>query len=120
MNTLSRVERGFVPDLKNFQRIVEWLGVSADNFLEGASADVTPQTPAIIARHLHADSRLSDEAAEQIAGLVDEMYQKLANSRPALAIRLRSAQTFTPAAGVLLAEILSEMSAVLEADENEA
>lgn len=108
-----------MPDLKNFQRIVEWLGVPADDFLDGAVTDSTPPTPAIIARHLRADSRLSEEAAERIAGLVEEMYQKLANTRPALAVHLRSAQTFTPAAGVMLAEILNEMSAALEADEDE-
>lgn len=27
VNTLSRVERGHLPDLKNYQRLVNWLGV---------------------------------------------------------------------------------------------
>ena len=34
VNTLSRVERGYLPDLKNYQRLVEWLRVPADTFLE--------------------------------------------------------------------------------------
>src|SRR5258708_74024 len=34
LNTLSRVERGQMPDLKNYQRIVEWLELPADTFLE--------------------------------------------------------------------------------------
>src|ERR1017187_1613674 len=63
-NTLSRVERGHLPDLGNFQRIVDWLDVPAERFL-GAPADVI-STPAVIARHLRSDQRLTREAAAKI------------------------------------------------------
>jgi transcriptional regulator with XRE-family HTH domain len=111
LNTLSRVERGHLPDLKNFRRIVEWLQVPAEMFLEPASDDVS--TPEVIARHLHSDQRLTRPAAAQIASLVEEMYRKLANQQPPVAVHLRSARMFTPAAGALLSEILSEMQAAL-------
>lgn len=110
-NTLSRVERGQLPDLKNFQRIVDWLEVPAERFLETPSEVVS--TPEIIARHLRSDQRLTHEAAGQIAGLVEEMYRNLASERPRVAVHLRSARTFTPAAGVLLADILSDMQSAL-------
>ena len=116
LNTLSRVERGHVPDLKNFQRIVDWLGVPADNFLL-AGPETTP-TPEVIARHLRSDRRLTPDAAAQISGMVQEMYQELVGERGVLAVQLRSARTFAPEAGTLLAEILREMHAELEESED--
>lgn len=110
-NTLSRVERGHVPDLRNFQRIVDWLEMPAETFTHG---DVS--TPEIIARHLRSDRRLSEDAASKIFAMVDEMYRKLAGERPALAIHLRSAKTFTPPAGALLAEILDDFQSTLLAE----
>ena len=112
LNTLSRVERGHVPDLNNFQRIVDWLGVPADSFLE-AQADPT-STPEAIARHLRSDRRLSREAATKIGEIVEEMYHKLTDEHRPLAVHLRSAKMFKPAAGALLAEILHDMQTNLE------
>jgi transcriptional regulator with XRE-family HTH domain len=106
-NTLSRVERGHIPDLKNFHRITDWLGMPPEAFL-GASEE-TPSTPSVIARHLMADRRLDPDAAAKITALVEEMYNALALKRPAVAVHLRSAKTFTPAAGAALADLLGEM-----------
>jgi transcriptional regulator with XRE-family HTH domain len=110
-NTLSRVERGHLPDLRNFQRIVDWLEVPAERFLE-APADAI-STPEVIARHLRSDQRLTRDAAAKIASLVEEMYHSLAGERPRVAVHLRSARTFTPAAGILLSDILSDMQSGL-------
>lgn len=117
LNTLSRVERGYLPDLKNFQRIVDWLEVPAEVFLVPTTDEVS--TPEVIARHLHSDQRLSREAAAKIAGVVEEMYHKLVAGQPQVAVRLRSARTFTPAAGVLLADLLSDMQSALLSTPNE-
>jgi transcriptional regulator with XRE-family HTH domain len=106
-NTLSRVERGHIPDLKNFHRIVEWLGMPPEAFL--ATSDDTPSTTSVIARHLMADRRLQPDAAAKITALVEEMYNALALKQPAVAVHLRSAKMFTPAAGAMLAEVLGEM-----------
>ena len=117
VNTLSRVERGYLPDLKNYQRLVEWLGVPADTFLEPS----TPESPAgtldLVARHFRSDPSLTAEAAEKLTSLVQDMYSKLVSERPRLAVHMRSAKTFTPAAGVLLADILNDMQAALETEE---
>ena len=112
-NTLSRVERGYLPDLKNFQLIVDWLGLPADNFLEVAVPDSVP-TPEIIARHLQADPSLPREAVEKITELVSEMYRKL--SRPQIALHLRAHTTLTPAASQLLGDILGDMQETLSAE----
>lgn len=108
-NTLSRVERGHVPDLRNLRRIVEWLEVPVEMFLEPEEAS----TPEVIARHLTSDRRLSPGAATKIAELVESMYRELVREQPTLAVHLRSARTFTPAAGAALAEILRDMQAAL-------
>src|SRR3954462_6127554 len=109
-NTLSRVERGHVPDLRNLTRIAEWLDVPVEMFIEPAG---TATTPEVIARHLSSDQRLSPEAAGRIAEMVEEMYHRLLGEQPTLAVHLRSARTFTPAAGAALADLLREMQAAL-------
>jgi transcriptional regulator with XRE-family HTH domain len=108
-NTLSRVERGQIPDFKNFNMIVDWLGVPASTFL-----DPEPQktgTPEVIARHLRSDPSLTAEAVEKIADLVTDMYRKL--SRPKLALHLRAHKAFLPEAGNLLGEVLEDMQNAL-------
>ena len=107
VNTLSRVERGHIPDLRNFHRIVDWLGVPADSLLDMETRATS--TPEVIARHLRSDRALTEEAAAKIAGIVEEMYRGLATDDRRLAVHLRSARAFTPRAGGLLAEILREM-----------
>jgi transcriptional regulator with XRE-family HTH domain len=113
VNTLSRVENGHVPDLKNFRLIVDWLELPAERFLEGAGEASTPE---VIARHLRADRRLPEAAARQIVEMVEEMYHKLIGEQPSLSLHLRSAKTFTPGASTLLAEILSDMQANLQSE----
>jgi transcriptional regulator with XRE-family HTH domain len=112
LNTLSRVENGHVPDLKNFQLILDWLEMPAERFLEPPGQASTPE---VIARHLRADQRLPHDAATKIAELVEEMYHKLVGEQPTLSLHLRSAKTFTPGASALLAEILSDMETNLQA-----
>ncbi len=112
VNTLSRVENGHVPDLKNFRLIVEWLELPAERFLERAGETSTPE---VIARHLRADRRLPEAAARQIVEMVEEMYHTLVDRQPPLSLHLRSAKTFTPGASTLLADILSEMQSNLQA-----
>ncbi len=41
------------------------------------------------------------------------MYRSLARERQPLTVHLRSARTFTPAAAILLADILSDMQSAL-------
>lgn len=99
-----------MPDLRNLRRIAEWLEVPMEMFIESGGSTSTPE---VIARHLSSDQRLSTEASTKIAQLVEEMYHQLVSEQPTLAVHLRSAKTFTPAAGAALAEVLREMQASL-------
>lgn len=103
-NTLSRVERGHVPDLKTYERIVDWLDMPAGAFLRSEAS-----TTGAITRRLRSDASLSDEAAAKIADVVEEMYSRLVADQPSVAVHLRSAQTFTPKAGALMADVLGDM-----------
>ncbi len=107
-NTLSRVERGHLPDFKNYERIVIWLEAPGDSLFDQVRG--AAPTPEIIAKHLHSDSRLKPEDATKIASLVQDLYSKLANPTPTFAAHLRSGQTFLPEVGSLLAEVLQDMS----------
>jgi transcriptional regulator with XRE-family HTH domain len=118
VNTLSRVERGYLPDLKNYQKITDWLGLPADTFLDSSEGQSPLDTPDVIARHLHSDTRLGPAAAAKIAAMVQDMYRSLAAERPAVAVHLRSARTFKPEAGTLLARMLTEMQEALLAESN--
>ncbi|HUZ56290.1 MAG TPA: helix-turn-helix transcriptional regulator [Streptosporangiaceae bacterium] len=117
VNTLSRVERGHLPDLKNYQRLVDWLGVPADTFLETTQPESSAGTLDLVARHFRSDQRLTPDAAAKLTSMVQDMYNKLVSERPRLAVHMRSAKTFTPAAGAVLADILSDMQATLDAEE---
>lgn len=116
VNTLSRVERGYLPDLKNYRKLIDWLGLPADTFLDSVEGQTPLGTPDVIARHLHSDSRLGPAAAAKIATMVQDMYRSLAAERFTVAVHLRSAKTFTPEAGALLARILIEMQETLLAE----
>ncbi len=59
------------PDLRNFQRIVDWLDVPAERFLDLKESG--PATLRAIVRHLDTDRRLGKEAAAKIASVVEDM-----------------------------------------------
>lgn len=116
-NTLARVERGHVPDIETFSRIARWVGKSPADFLEPGSV-TSDSTPELIEAHLRGDPALSSEAAEAIAGLVKQLYDRLAEpAEVATAFHLRAASTFTPEASELFAQLLSEMHQALLPEE---
>ena len=116
-NTLARVERGHVPDIETFSRIARWVGRSPGDFLEPGSV-TSDSTPELIEAHLRGDPALSSDAAEAIAGLVRQLYDRLAEpAEVATAFHLRAASTFKPEASVLFAELLTEMHQALLGEE---
>lgn len=110
-NTLSRVERGHVPELRNYKRILNWLGMSEQALFE--TDEQTPSTPELIAKHLYTDERLDEQAAGTMMKLIQDLYEVLAAPKPAFAVHLRSSQTFLPAVGPLLAGALEDMHKTL-------
>jgi transcriptional regulator with XRE-family HTH domain len=107
-NTLARVEKGDLPDLANFRRIVHWLGLPPERFFQPPQIR-TENTPEVIAHHLARDPNLTDVAAEKIAGLVRELYTNLAATDHGMRVHLRAAATFSPEASRKLAELLEQM-----------
>ncbi|MEY9912812.1 transcriptional regulator with XRE-family HTH domain [Catenulispora sp. MAP12-49] len=112
-NTLARVEKGHLPDLANFRRIVEWLGLPPERFFEPPRIR-TESTPEIIAYYLSRDPNLSDAAADRIASLVRELYDTMAEPENAIQVHLRAASTFTPHAARALGDLLETIQAKLE------
>lgn len=113
-NTLARVEKGDLPDLANFRRIVDWLGLPPERFFQPPHIR-TENTPDVIAYHLARDPNLTDAAAEKIAGLVRELYTNLAGINRGMRVHLRAAATFDPEASRKLAGLLEQMQSKLAA-----
>ena len=114
-NTLARVEKGDLPDLANFRRIVAWLGLPPERFFQPPQIR-TENTTDVIAYHLARDPNLTDSAAEKIAGLVRELYASLAAVDRGVRVHLRVAPTFTPDASRKLGELLEQMRHKLTAE----
>ncbi|WP_420312233.1 helix-turn-helix domain-containing protein [Streptomyces sp. YS-B37] len=115
-NTLARVEKGHLPDLANFTRLVDWLGLTPERFFQPTRLR-TESTPDVIAFHLSRDPNLTDAAAAKIAGLVKELYGSLAARESEVKVHLRAASTFTPQASRLLADLLATMQSKLTASD---
>jgi len=110
-NTLARVEKGHVPDLPKFKRLVEWCGIDINRFFE--IQERATATTDVIAEHLRADRNLPPEAAERIAGIVGDLYQALARPQAIAAVHLRAANTFRPDASRALGALLSDLNRAL-------
>jgi transcriptional regulator with XRE-family HTH domain len=118
-NTLARVERGRVPDLATFMKLVRWLGVDPDRFFTPQQRRVE-STPAIVSEILREDPDLPPEAAARLSSLVAELYSSYARPRSELAVHLRAARTFDPAAAVLMTEIVETIQQALLSEEAHA
>ena len=65
--TLSRVERGHLPDLENYQKICKWLGVDITHVTDlpqDRPADKTPQI------HFRKKPTVSPETAQALAQMI--------------------------------------------------
>ena len=110
-NTLARVEKGHVPDLPKFKRLVEWCGADIKQFFE--IQERATATTDVIAEHLRTDRNLPPEAAERIAGIVGDLYQALARPQEITAVHLRAAKTFRPDAARYLGTVLNDLNKAL-------
>lgn len=81
-STLSRIEKGNIPDLDTFVRICRWLGVSSEAFIIGEDGveiaeEVQPENyRQTITAHLKADRTLDPKTAEALARMIDLAYQQ--------------------------------------------
>src|SRR5436190_5189988 len=63
--TLSRVERGFLPDLENYEKICRWLGIEANPV--HARAPKSVPTPHV---HFRRDKTATAETAAALAQMI--------------------------------------------------
>ncbi len=113
--TLARVEQGHLPDLANFRRIVEWLGLDPALFFRPSRLRAE-STPERIKHSLLRDPHLTEAAAQQIAGLVENLYSALARPDAGVQVHARAHSTFTPTAATALADLVQRMQDRLLAD----
>lgn len=111
-NTLARVEKGHVPDLPKFKRLVDWCGADINQFFTAQERAIA--TPEVIAEHLHADRNLTSDAADQISRIVNELYEVLVQPEEVVAAHLRAAKTFRPDAAHALGELLTDLNRALQ------
>jgi transcriptional regulator with XRE-family HTH domain len=111
-NTLARVERGHIPDLATFMKLVSWLGLDPQHFFTPRQrrGETTPQ---IVTELLRNDPNLPPEAAERLGDLVSQLYQNYARPRSELTVHLRAARTFDPRAAALMTSMLDTIQTQL-------
>lgn len=75
--TLSRVERGFMPDLENYRRICRWLGINVEDVV---GATVAPdQSKARV--HFRKKPTVSAETAKNLANMILIAQEAMAAAR---------------------------------------
>lgn len=78
--TLSRIERGNLPDVDSFLIICKWLQVSPDIFTSQQSYDSSPKDHRKqVHAHLRADKNLPKEAADLLINMIEYAYNSLGN-----------------------------------------
>lgn len=88
-STLSRVEKGKMPDLDTFIHLCDWLKISPDQFFKTDENKPLPQeesrppispgmsTPEIVEVHFRADKELDPDTAEALANMVNAAYNAI-------------------------------------------
>jgi transcriptional regulator with XRE-family HTH domain len=75
--TLSRVERGFMPDLENYRRICRWLGVNVEEIV--GRAVVPEHSKARV--HFRKKATVSAETAKNLANMILIAQEAMASAR---------------------------------------
>lgn len=70
-STLSRVERGFLPDLETFAKICKWLNVDPGEVLGIKPSDQRNS----IAVHFKKDQEINDTTAQSLAEMIKHAYR---------------------------------------------
>jgi transcriptional regulator with XRE-family HTH domain len=78
-STLSRVEKGKVPDLDTFVRLCAWLQVPAEVFYLGYNRAIGQSTEEVVSMHLRGDRALDPEVATSLIKMVNLAFASLAD-----------------------------------------
>ena len=80
-SSLSRIERGAIPDSKNVPVLARWLQVPLDaiGWPGESRASQERATPDVVEVHLRADRNLNPEAAEVLSTMFRHLYESVAS-----------------------------------------
>jgi transcriptional regulator with XRE-family HTH domain len=76
-STLTRLAQGKRPDVDSLAALLDWSGLSADQFIVGQVRHTEPEPLAMISTYLRADRNLSPQAAEALEQVVKATYDVL-------------------------------------------
>ncbi len=68
--TLSRVERGHLPDLETFKKICKWLDVDPGDVFGFSSSPSSSQSAPTVAVHFKKDRSLEPQTAQALAQMI--------------------------------------------------
>lgn len=75
-STLTRMAQGAGPDIEGFGKIINWLEMSADDFIgTRRPTDAKASLPAVVSRHLRASHELNEKSAKALEGIVRAAYK---------------------------------------------
>lgn len=74
--TLSRVERGHLPDLETFAKVCRWLDIDPGDIL-GTKSDTAGRPTASIQTHFRKDDAVNQQTAQALATLIVSAHEAL-------------------------------------------
>ena len=81
-STLTRMAQGASPDVEGFGKMVRWLGVSADDFIDRPKSR-TAKSPegllVVVSRHLRASKELDPKSVKALEGIIEAAYRQVKN-----------------------------------------
>lgn len=81
-STLTRMAQGASPDVDGFAKMVAWLGVSADDFIERGSFTKSNQKGnedllVVVSRNLRASKEFDSKSAQALENLIAAAYTQM-------------------------------------------
>lgn len=76
-STLTRTGQGKRPDVDSFAALVQWLGTSADRFLQVADATTSQDTMTVLSTHLRASKDLTPKSARALEDIIRAAFAGL-------------------------------------------
>src|SRR4051812_48823422 len=77
-STLTRMSQGKRPDVDSLAALVAWSGLSADDYVAGATVERLDAEPlAMISTYLRSDKHLSPDAVKALDAVIKATYERL-------------------------------------------
>ncbi len=74
--TISRVERGIIPDVRTFLAICDWIEMPPAKFIENMNGTQKLDTCRSVCAKLRTDKRLDPEVADALVVLIEFAYSQ--------------------------------------------